>query len=154
MSAGVMTIALRTKTVRKDRRTKKTIRKVVPLFPGYVFIRTQLSCINELLRTPGLINFLGENMDRSTPAPLADSVVNELIMKERTGEFDGDKPVTVEIGDTVTVDVFGRMLNATVVGVKDGMARLEAEIGPLRVVLNRAVAGVGAAIPMGEAREV
>ena len=152
MSAGVMAVALRTEKAHKNRRTKKTIRKVAPLFPGYVLVYTQLSHIHELMKTPELMSFLGENMDRSTPAALADGVVNDLIMRERTGEFKEDKPVTVEIGDIVTADVFGQMLDTTVTDVRNGMARLEAEIGSLRVVLNKAVTGAGAAIPMGEAR--
>jgi transcription antitermination factor NusG len=154
MSAGIMAAALRTEKAVKDRRTKKTTRKAVPLFPGYVFIRTTLAQISSILTSSEVISFLGENMDRATPAVVADDVVNDLIMRERAGEFKSGEPVTVGVGDTVTAEVFGQMLDTRVTKVGNGMARLEAEIGPLRVVLNRAVAGVGAAIPMGEAREV
>ena len=64
---------------RKDRR--KTI--LIPMFPGYIFVQTDLHPENrlELVKTPGLVSLVGIN---GQPQPLSAQEISNLIILDGT----------------------------------------------------------------------
>jgi transcriptional antiterminator NusG len=64
---------LRVQSRRKDRR--QMIR--IPLFPGYIFVQTDMEPVERLdiLKTVGVVKFIG---NRSGPVPVADATIDSL----------------------------------------------------------------------------
>ena len=84
-------------SIRKDRRKVLTI----PIFNGYLFIRTLLNpeCHLEILKTPGVVEFL-KSTNGPTPVP-EDQIDNVRLLEKHVGEcFNG---TDFEVGDAVFV---------------------------------------------------
>lgn len=75
---------LPTATVRSKRRDRKVMLDL-PLFPGYVFVKTDLYAERYLsiLKTPGAVKLIG---NKSGPVPVGDSIVESLQIMVQTGE--------------------------------------------------------------------
>lgn len=121
---------------RRDR--KKMIR--VPLFPGYVFVKTDLNPLAhlEILKTVGAVRLIG---NKNEPLPVPDNVIDSL--KIMTG---GDLPIETgsrfQAGDRVVV------VNGPFTGVVGTFVRYK---GGGRVIVDVEALGQYAAVEVDEA---
>jgi transcription elongation factor/antiterminator RfaH len=120
---------------RKDR--KKMIR--VPLFPGYVFVKTDLNPYHhlEILKTAGAVKLIG---NKTEPVPVSHQTIDSLRIMVK-----GDFPVMTgdrfQAGDRVVV------LNGPFAGVIGEFIRYK---GGGRVVVNVEALGQYAAVEVSE----
>jgi len=123
------------KSKRKDR--KKMIR--VPLFPGYVFVKTDLNPYHhlEILKTTGAVKLIG---NKTEPVPVTGQTIDSLKIMVR-----GDCPVMTgarfQSGDRVVV------VNGPFAGVVGEFVRYK---GEGRVVVTVAALGQYAAVEVSE----
>lgn len=75
---------LPTATVRSKRKDRRVMLDL-PLFPGYVFVKTDLYAEHYLsiLKTPGAVKLIG---NKSGPIPVAESIVESLQIMVQSGE--------------------------------------------------------------------
>ena len=86
--------------VRSKRRDRKVMMRV-PLFPGYVFVRTDLDPADQLdiVKTAGIVRFVG---NRSGPQPVPDDAIAALRVMVDTGQ-DITTGTRLKKGDRVVV---------------------------------------------------
>ncbi len=77
-------------------RTTNTLE--LPLFPGYLFVRTRLSDRIRILQTPNIISFVGLGPQ---PIPIEDAEVD--LLANRISRFDPMPYPNMQIGDKVRV---------------------------------------------------
>ena len=120
---------------RRDR--KKTIR--VPLFPGYVFVKTDLhpNTHLEIVKVAGAVRFIG---NKQGPLPIADETVESLkIMVE--SDYTVTTGNTLKKGDKVMV------VNGPLEGVTGAFVRYG---GKGRIVVNVEALGQYASVEVSE----
>ncbi|MFH0724958.1 MAG: UpxY family transcription antiterminator [Pseudomonadota bacterium] len=120
---------------RKDR--KKMIR--VPLFPGYVFVKTDLNPYHhlEILKTTGAVKLIG---NKTEPVPVNHQTIDSLRIMVQ-GDFPVMTGVRFQAGDRVVV------LNGPFAGVIGEFIRYK---GGGRVVVNVEALGQYAAVEVSE----
>ena len=125
-------------TVRSKRRDRKAMMRV-PLFPGYLFVKTDLHPIShlEVVKTAGAVRLIGNNQG---PVPVPDETVESLQIM-----VDSNNTVTtghrLETGDKVIV-VYGPFTGVVGTFVRYG--------GKGRVIVNIEALGQFAAVEVSE----
>ena len=86
--------------VRSKRRDRKVMLRV-PLFPGYIFVRTDLDPADQLdiVKTTGIVRFVG---NRSGPLPVPDEAIESLRLMVAAG-LDVTTGTRLKKGDRVVV---------------------------------------------------
>ena len=124
--------------VRSKRRDRRLLIKV-PLFPGYVFVKTSLQPIEqlEIVKTVGVVRFIGNSQG---PIAVPEDTIESLMIM-----INSDNPVTtghhLKKGDRVIV------VNGPFTGVTGYFVRYR---GQGRVVVNIDALGQYASVEVGE----
>ena len=125
-------------TVRSKRRDRKAMIRV-PLFPGYVFVKTDLHPHHhlEIVKTIGAVRLIGSNLG---PVPVSEETIDSLRIMVTS-----DHPVTtgynLQKGDRVMV------VNGPFTGVIGTFVRYR---GKERVIVNVEALGQYAGVEVGE----
>ena len=124
--------------VRSKRRDRKVMIRV-PLFPGYVFVRTDLDPADQLdiLKTVGIVRFIG---NRSGPLPVPDEAIESLRLMIATG-LDITTGTRFKKGDRVIV------VRGPFTGITGTFSRYR---GRGRIVVNIDALGQFAAVEVAE----
>ena len=124
--------------VRSKRRDRKVMIRV-PLFPGYVFVKTDLDPGDQLdiVRTAGIVRFIG---NRSGPLPVPDEAIDALKVMVSTG-LDITTGTRLKKGDRVIV------VSGPFIGITGTFFRYR---GRGRIVVNIDALGQFAAVEVGE----
>jgi transcription elongation factor/antiterminator RfaH len=124
--------------VRSKRRDRKVMLRV-PLFPGYVFVRTDLDPSDQLdiVKTAGIVKFVG---NRSGPLPVPDDAI-ESLRKMVATELDITTGTQLKKGDRVIV------VNGPFTGITGTFVRYR---GRSRIVVNIDALGQFAAVEVDE----
>ena len=124
--------------VRSKRRDRKIMIRV-PLFPGYVFVKTGLDPGDQLdiVRTAGIVRFIG---NRSGPLPVPDEAIDALKVMVSTG-LDITTGTRLKKGDRVIV------VSGPFIGITGTFFRYR---GRGRIVVNIDALGQFAAVEVGE----
>jgi transcription termination/antitermination protein NusG len=126
---------VKVRSARKDRRAMIHI----PLFPGYLFIKTDLHPYThvEILKTAGVVRLIGSNQG---PVPVSDEVINSLRIM-----LAAEMPIAtgqrLQKGDPVLV------VNGPLAGITGTFIRYR---GQGRVVVNIEALGQFASVNVGE----
>lgn len=124
--------------VRSKRRDRKVMIRV-PLFPGYVFVKTDLDPADQLdiVKTAGIVRFVG---NRSGPQPVPDEAIDALRVMVDTG-LDISTGTRLKKGDRVIV------VQGPFTGIRGTFARYR---GRGRIVVNIDALGQFAAVEVNE----
>lgn len=124
--------------VRSKRRDRKVMLRV-PLFPGYVFIRTDLDPADQLdiVKTAGIVKFVG---NRSGPLPVPDEAIESLRLMIAT-DLDITTGTRLKKGDRVVV------VHGPFTGITGTFSRYH---GRNRIVVNIDALGQFAAVEVDE----
>jgi len=124
--------------VRSKRRDRKVMIRV-PLFPGYVFVRTDLDPTDQLdiVKTAGIVRFVG---NRSGPQPVPDEAIDALRIMVDTG-LDVMTGTRLKKGDRVVV------VHGPFTGISGTFTRYQ---GRGRIVVNIDALGQFAAVEVNE----
>jgi transcription termination/antitermination protein NusG len=114
------------------RRGGKKLQKLLPVFPGYVFIESEdildeLSAYWVIRRTPGFIRFLRES---SSPSPLSDRDVALLRRFMSFGEYADTSKVTFDENDRIVV------LEGPLRGLEGQIVKVNRRKGRAKVLLD------------------
>ena len=124
--------------VRSKRRDRKVMIRV-PLFPGYVFVRTDLDPADQLdiVKTVGIVRFIG---NRSGPLPVPDEAIESLRIMVAT-DLDITTGTRLKKGDRVIV------VHGPFTGIAGTFSRYR---GQGRIVVNIDALGQFAAVEVAE----
>ena len=124
--------------VRSKRRDRKVMIRV-PLFPGYLFVRTDLDPADQLdiVKTVGIVRFIG---NRSGPLPVPDEAIESLRVMVATG-LDITTGTRLKKGDRVIV------VHGPFTGINGTFSRYR---GQGRIVVNIDALGQFAAVEVAE----
>jgi len=124
--------------VRSKRRDRKVMLRV-PLFPGYVFVRTDLDPADQLdiVKTAGIVKFVG---NRSGPLPVPDEAIESLRLMIAT-DLDITTGTRLKKGDRVVV------VHGPFTGITGTFSRYR---GRNRIVVNIDALGQFAAVEVDE----
>jgi len=124
--------------VRSKRRDRKVMIRV-PLFPGYIFVRTDLDPADQLdiVKTAGIVRFIG---NRSGPLPVPDVAIESLRVMVATG-LDITTGTRLKKGDRVIV------VHGPFTGINGTFSRYR---GQGRIVVNIDALGQFAAVEVAE----
>jgi transcriptional antiterminator NusG len=114
------------------RRMGKTIQKLAPVFPGYIFIESEdilaeLDILWAIRRTAGFIRFLRES---SSPTPLSDRDVTLLRRFMSFGEYADTSKVTFDENDRIVV------LEGPLKGLEGQIVKVNRRKGRAKVLLD------------------
>ncbi len=133
---GMLALSFFSEKTVKHHRTKRELKKVNPIFPGYVFVLCSIGDMPDVLGIDGVTGFLGAAGD-DDPSVIEPSIVIDLLRRERHGDFrSGKGSVAFEIGDIVLCNVLGEETFAKVVDITETNAILEADINGKRIVFS------------------
>ena len=124
--------------VRSKRRDRKIMIRV-PLFPGYIFVKTDLDPVDQLdiVKTVGIVRFIG---NRSGPLPVPDEAIESLKVMVST-DLDITTGTRLKKGDRVIV------VNGPFTGISGTFSRHR---GQGRIVVNIEALGQFAAVEVDE----
>ena len=124
--------------VRSKRRDRKVMIRV-PLFPGYLFVRTDLDPADQLdiVKTVGIVRFIG---NRSGPLPVPDEAIESLRVMVAT-DLDISTGTRLKKGDRVIV------VQGPFTGITGTFSRYR---GQGRIVVNIDALGQFAAVEVAE----
>lgn len=129
------------KSKRKSRRKDRNLMIEVPLFPGYVFVKSTFEASYQLkiLKTIGAVRLLG---NRSGPVPVPDTQVESLkILTSANMDLITGTTIRLKKGDLVMI------LEGPMAGVKGEFTRYK---GKGRVVVNIDILGQYAGVEVEE----
>jgi len=118
------------KTKRKSRRKDRTLMVEIPLFPGYVFVKTTVTPSDQLtiLKTIGAVRILG---NQSGPVPVPQSQIESLkILTSANMDLITGTNIRLKKGDTVMI------IEGPLAGMKGEFSRHK---GKNRVVIGKKV---------------
>ncbi len=127
------------RTKRKSKRKDRTLMIEVPLFPGYLFVRSTLEPSDQLniLKTTGAVRLLGNTQG---PVPIPDSQINSLqLMTNADMDLITGSSLLLQKGDPVMI------LEGPMAGLKGAFTRHK---GKGRVIIKIDLLGQYAGVEM------
>lgn len=128
----------------RHRRNKTMLTKYFPILSGYVFIRLRpqdFVFIEQITDIGGVLR----NRSTMNPEPVADDIVEMLQSAQDKGVFEQGKAIAkFAVGDPVSFDLFGTVLDAVVSKVSGGLVTAKSELGGKPVVVTRPENNFGA----------
>jgi transcriptional antiterminator NusG len=114
------------------RRMGKTLQRLLPVFPGYIFIESEdilreLDLLWTIRRTPGFIRFL---RDSASPTPLSDRDVLLLRRFMSFGEYADTSKVTFDENDRIVV------LEGPLKGLEGQITKVNRRKGRAKILLD------------------